>query len=115
MIKSILNRIKLKKELHLKRPLPVSMTEFDEWADRIISAARMTATHESMKFSLATMITALGDTEAAKEDVFFIQKLHKSAANQIAVAKMEEIRAQVKARLAEEQTKKSDVLEQPKV
>lgn len=89
-----------------KRPLPVGMTEWDEWADRIVSGSLLQAEPDSMKFALGTMILHLGPTESAKEDAFFIHSLRKSAANQIADAKMREIRDKAKARLAAEEAAK---------
>ena len=56
------------KELLVKRPLPQGMTEFEEWADRIISGALVTADPMSLKFALANMIMHLGPTESHKED-----------------------------------------------
>lgn len=85
------------------QPLPQGMTEFEAWADRIISGARLTAREDSQKFALAEMILHLGPTESHKPDAYFIHSLRKSAANQIAHAKMMEIRDQAKARLAEEE------------
>ncbi len=89
-------------DLSVKKLLPTGMTEFDVWADRIIGLTGLTATPDSQKFALAAMINTLGKTECDKEDLFFIKSLHKGAADQIAVAQMEQIRARVKARLEAE-------------
>lgn len=89
----------IKDQLLERRPLPTGMTEWDEWADRIIAGAMLTASPESQKFALANMILHLGPTESHKEDAFFIHTLLKTAANQIADAKRCEIRDAAKARL----------------
>lgn len=97
------------------RPLPLGMKEFDEWADRIISGACIPgATPQSQKFALADMVNRCTENDF-EEDAFFIKKLRKSAINQVCIAKMEEIRNEVKARLAEEEAKKASAIEVQKV
>ena len=86
-----------------KRPLPTGMTEFDEWADRIISGTLLPATPESQKFALAQMLIGFKPTEDHECDAYFIKSLRKSAINQIAAAKMDELRAAAKARLLAQQ------------
>jgi hypothetical protein len=91
----------------LKRPLPVGVTEFHAWSDRIIAAAGLTATPESQKFALANIIINLGQTIAFESDEHFINCLRKSAANQVADHIRTEVREAAKLRLAklEEQNK----------
>jgi hypothetical protein len=90
-------------QLNEPRPLPMGMEEFEEWSNRIISGACIPgATHQSQKFAIAEMIMHLGPTEDHAADALFIKKLRKGAVNQIAYAQMENIRAEVKARLAKE-------------
>lgn len=89
------------------RPLPVGRQEFDVFADRIHSGTGLPNTLESTKFALAEMIMHLDPTMDFQTDAYFIKKLRKGAANQVAVAVMEEVRAAAKARLkAEEEAKK---------
>lgn len=90
------------------RPLPMGAVDFEVWADRIISGALVPAEPESLKFALASMIMHLGPTEDHKEDIFFMKQLRKSAVNQVADAKMKEIRDAAKARLAAEQAKANE-------
>ena len=59
---------------------------------------------ESQKFTLATMIMHLGPTESHKEDAFFIHTLRKAAANEVAHAKMMELKKISDARLAQLET-----------
>lgn len=66
------------------RPLPMGRQEFEEWSDRIISGALVTAEASSQKYVLANMILHLGPTESHKPDAFFIHSLRKFAANQVA-------------------------------
>lgn len=83
---------KKKSPLLEKKPLPVGKQEFEAWASNIIELTGIPAKDDSQKFVLASMITSLGNTEAFKEDAYFINALRKAAANQVAVAMMEEIR-----------------------
>lgn len=94
----------IKGQLLEKRPLPQGATEFEEWSDRIISGSLITADTMSLKYALANMIMHLGPTESHKEDAFFIHQLKKSAANQVAHAKIE----QYKAEYAEKAKKASE-------
>ncbi len=86
------------------RPLPMGRKEFDAWSDRIISGALIPgATAASQKWALAEMIMHLKPTDSHCPDAHFIHCLRKSAANQVAYAVMEELRAAEKARLAAEE------------
>jgi hypothetical protein len=96
-------------QLSEMRPLPMGMQEFEDWSDRIISGALMTADPLSLKFALAEMIMHMDPKEDHCNDGYFIKKLRKSAANQIAHAKMTEIRDRAKARLAEQEAKEKEV------
>lgn len=96
------------KALNEKRPLPTGMDEFDQWADRIITGTLLPADPDSQKFALATMLMHLGPTVDHETDLFFIKSLRKAAVNQIAHAKMTELRDKAKARLAEEEAKQNE-------
>lgn len=85
-----------KRKLTEKRPLPVGVTEFHEWSDRIISGACLPATPDSLKFALANILINLPPNLAFEEDVYFIHCLRKSAANQVADFVRTEIRDRVK-------------------
>lgn len=87
------------------RPLPTGMTEFEEWSDRIISGTLLPAEPESQKFALASMLMHLSPTTDHETDGYFIKSLRKAAINQIAHAKMAEIRDAAKARLSAEEAK----------
>lgn len=89
------------------RPLPTGMQEFDEWSDRIITGTLLPANAESQKFALATMIMHLSPTQDHECDAYFIKSLRKAAINEIAHAKMTEIRDAAKARLAKEEAEKN--------
>src|ERR1700678_3842729 len=84
-------------QMREQTPLPLGMTEFDEWSNRIISGALVTADHDSQKFALASMIKMMGPTEDHKEDIFFMKSLRRSAMEQIATAVQHQIRDAAKA------------------
>lgn len=74
------------------KPLPVGVNDFHHWSDRIIVKSGLTATQESQKFALAAMVVQLGAEEAAKDDAYFVNRLKKSAATQVAQHIMKEIK-----------------------
>lgn len=78
--------------------LPATMPEFDKWSDKIIKAADLTATVESQKWTLASMIMHLGPTEAYKSNKFFVKALRKTACNEIAWGYMESAKKAQKER-----------------
>lgn len=94
------------------RALPLGMKEFDIWAERIISGALLPPAsddpdtqYDSQKFALATMIMHLSPTTDHECDGYFIKSLRKGAINQIADAKMKELKAKAQARLQEKKEK----------
>jgi hypothetical protein len=104
-------------QLREKRPLPLGMKEADEWFDRIWSGALIPAEpgkEEELKLSCKhaafEMILHLGVTETHKEDAHFIYQLRKVAANQIALAQKNAVRAVMKAK---EDAKKQQEANQP--
>lgn len=91
----------LKGQLMEKRALPQGGTEFEEWSDRIIAGAMVpTSDTISLKYALANMIMHIPATEDHREDAFFIKQLRKSAANQVAHAKIEEYKNVYAERIA---------------
>jgi len=114
-------------QMNEPRPLPMGITEFHEWSNRIISGAlvpnedgyyvgqdltrltkislpekieKLKIFQESQKFALANMLLHLGPTESHKPDAFFIHSLRKFAVNQVADAIRVELREAAKARTA---------------
>lgn len=88
-------------------PLPIGVTEFEKWSDSIYDLAPY-ADRDSIKFTLATMIMHLGPQRSRVAKNHFVRSLRKTAANQVAHARMTEIKlkkdAEAKAaqQLAEE-------------
>lgn len=102
-----------KDALQERRLLPTGLTEFHEWSDRIISAALLPAHPDSQKYVLANLICELPVSCHAETDAYFVQRLRKSAANQVAIYYREKIYPEVKARLAEEEKQKQAMVTPP--
>lgn len=96
-------------QMNEPRPLPIGMTEFEVWADRIISGACLPETvgKDGLYFTLASIILTLKPFESHQPDAYFIHSLRKAAANQVAVVVQQESQKRVKARLAEGEVTKS--------
>jgi hypothetical protein len=106
----------IKDQLNEKRALPLGVTDFHTWSDRIISGACIPgATPESIKFALADQLLHLGPTVDFESDLYFIKCLRKFAINQVADSMRHEIRDAAKARLAAQQTKLEVVENNPGV
>lgn len=75
------------------KPLPVGMTEFNEFANRIISKAGQFADEDSMRFALASIMIHADASKGALPDSYFIDRLRKSAANQIASQVFQDVKA----------------------
>ncbi len=109
----------IKKDMMEKKPLPMTVSELEVWAKRIIAAAGVGATERSLTFALCSMIAHnLSATESFKEDAYFIHCLRKAASNQVAIHMMQVIKAEQEEekKLAEDTAKKHlavvpDVLE----
>jgi hypothetical protein len=94
----------MKDQMLERRPLPIGKTEFMEWSQRIIEGAHVSATEDSLRFSLAAMLMHLAPTEAFKEDAYFILSLRKAAVNETAHFIMTELKEQQKQKELAEAT-----------
>lgn len=100
----------------IERPLPVGMTEFNEFAERILAQCGKYADEDSMKFALATSIIHADAAKGSLPDKYFIDRLRKAAANQVASQvfqdiKAKQIAAQEAAKQAVEDTTSSEVVD----
>jgi hypothetical protein len=77
--------------------LPVGMKEFEEFASRIISKAGRYADEDSMKFAIATSILHADAAKGSLPDSFFLNRLRKAAANQVASQVFQDIKARQQA------------------
>lgn len=92
-------------QMNEPRALPIGMNEFEEWSNRIISGTLLPAELESQKFALAAMLINLSPTTDHESDGYFIKSLRKGAINQIATAKMNDIKKAFTARQEAEKLK----------
>ena len=74
------------------RPLPVGMSEFETWSNRIISLSGQFADNDSMKFALASNVMHLGAQKAYVPDAYFVAAMRKAAANQVASQVFQDIK-----------------------
>lgn len=106
------------KSAEVERPLPVGMQEFEEFSQRIIAQAGPYADEDSMKFALATSIIHADASKGSIPDKFFIDRLRKAAANQVASQVFQDIKNKQAAKAAQpvEDTTTPQVVpdEQPK-
>lgn len=107
------------------RPLPMGRTEFEYWADRIISGSLvpgpdgqahdldelklaeldspLNVFYNSLRNTLCALLLHIGPTESHKPDAYFIHALRVSAIKQVGVMISEEIRQKSKERLKGQQ------------
>lgn len=83
-IKRLLSRI--------ATPLPVGITEFDQWAESIIELSGEFADKDSMKFAIASNLIHLDHKIAKMPKAYFVNTLRKAAANQVASAVFQSIK-----------------------
>jgi hypothetical protein len=97
------------------RKLPVGVTEFHEWADRIILLSGKFADEDSMKFALSSALIHMDSKIAAKPDQYFMALMRKAAANQVASQVFQDIKVkQAKAAAdAAEAAKLAEATAQP--
>jgi hypothetical protein len=85
---------KLKIVSYFPTALPKGMAEFETWAQNVYILSGKLIKYEHMKFVLATQIIHM-DAKTAKVPMnVFVRLTHKAAANQIASAVFQDIKAQ---------------------
>ncbi len=91
----------------IPRKLPVGVKEFNAFADRIIEQSGKFADDDSMRFAIATNIIHADASKGSVPDSFFISRLRKAAANQVASQIFQDIKtkqaAEQKAALEKQQ------------
>lgn len=101
ILKRLLSRLPTK--------LPVGMTEFNAFADAIIELSGNYADQDSMRFAVASMIIHADARYGALPKHYFVVRLRKSAANQVASQVFQEIKTkQAEATAATLEAKPSD-------
>lgn len=100
-------------QLNEPRALPMGRGEFENWSERIISGALISADRDSQKYTLANLLLHLGPTESHKPDAFFVHSLRKFAVNQVADEIRRELYAAKQSRELAEKTGRVDQPEPP--
>lgn len=90
-------------------PLPTGMAEFTAWSDTIISLCGPFADKDSMIFALCSILIHADAKHGALPYSYFVDRLRKSAANQVASQVFQDI----KAKQAAEAAKQAEVTSQP--
>lgn len=90
---------------YLPTPLPVGTTEFNRFADQIIELSGEYADRDSMRFAIASMVIHADHKAAALSKQYFVKRLRKSAANQIASQVFQDIKQLQEKQKAEETAK----------
>lgn len=88
---------------YLPTKLPVGVSEFDGFADSVLELSGNYADKDSMKFAIASMIIHADHKSAALSKNYFVVRLRKSAANQVASQVFQDIKAKQEASLKEKQ------------
>jgi hypothetical protein len=90
-------------------PLPVGMTEFDNWAADIISTYGL-PNNDSIRFALATMIMHAGPVDASRSKRYFYLAVRASMAKQIAGGQFQAIKERDLAARAQKQAEATAML-----
>lgn len=77
---------------HIPRRLPVGATEFNKFSTRILSQSGRFADEDSMNFALASILIHADARFGYLPDRYFINRLIKSAANQVASQVFQDIK-----------------------
>lgn len=83
------------------RRLPVGLTEFETWSNRIITLSGNFADADSMRFALASQIMHLPPQRSRVADQYFIRSMEKAAANQVASQVFQDIKIKQQTQAAE--------------
>jgi hypothetical protein len=88
-------KLLLKKILsYLPSKLPVGLTEFNKFVDDIIELSGQYADRTSMEFAIASMLIHAPSHLGALSKNYFVVRLRKSAANQVASQVFQTIKEQ---------------------
>lgn len=91
---------------YVPTPLPVGITQFNAFADSVIELSGEYADRDSLRFAIASMIIHADHKIAALSKQYFVKRLRKSAANQIASQVFQDIKAQQEANTSSVQAQK---------
>lgn len=103
-----MNRRQKNKNENKYQPLPRGMEQFHAWSERIIGSSGLPV-NDSTKFAVAVQIMHAKEDADYLPDEYFIRRLRKGAANQVAAYFCNEVKAKQEAAIAEQkiETKES--------
>jgi hypothetical protein len=82
--------------------LAVGMTEYEEWLESTVNLAGNFADKKSLDWALSTMILHAPSDKDSISKQYFVKRLRKGAANQVASQKIQDIKAAQDAQQAEQ-------------
>jgi len=109
-------RLFLKRLLaYVPTKLPVGMTEMTVWMDSIIELSGQFADQDSMRFAIASILIHADSSKGALPKHYFISRLRKSAANQVASQVFQDIKTKQQEAQAAAAAKPVEATTQPSV
>ena len=87
----------------LPRLLPVGMSQMNIFVDRVLDLAGPYADKDSMTFALVSIIIHADATKGRYSDNYFLARLRKSAANQVASQVFQDIKIRQQEAAAKQQ------------
>ena len=93
---------------YLPSRLPVGTTEFNEFADSIIELSGQFADQDSMRFAIASILIHADARHGSLSKQYFVQRLIKSAANQVASQAFQDIKIRQQEALAAAQKQEAE-------
>lgn len=93
---------------YLPTKLPTGMTEFNSWMESVLELAGPIADRESMVWLISHEIMHIKSGTDAVPKRYFVKVLRKFAANQLAAATVNDLRAKKEVREKEEKQKAED-------
>ena len=98
---------------YLPSKLPVGMTEFEAWASSIIALSGKYADEASMKFALASMVIHADAKYGSLPKMYFVKRLRKVAANQVASQVFQDIKTAQAEAMAKQQAESEAAKQNP--
>lgn len=89
--------------------LPVGKTEMDEFLNDIIELSGEYADRTSMEFAIASILIHAPSDKAALPKKYFVDRLRKSAANQVASQVFQDIKTKQEQQKAEVTAKQAEI------
>ncbi len=99
-IKTILQKACLTVRSYFPQQVPTGMTAFKDYADKVYCLTGPIADQDSIKFALASQIIHADASRSNPPMQYFVRRLIKTAANQVASEVFQEIKLAQQAKIA---------------